>query len=192
MKLVFATNNRHKLEEVSAILGPEFEMVTPREVGIMEEIPETHNTLEGNALQKARYIHERTRLDVFADDSGLEVNALGGAPGVYSARYAGEGCSYDDNNSLLLNNLENHTDRSARFRTVIALIQNGEEHLFEGVIQGEITKERRGEGGFGYDPIFAPQGAGGQTFAQMPADKKNAMSHRAKAVKKLDKHCQKF
>ena len=184
MRLVFATNNAHKLAEVSAILGPGWELVTPASLGITEDIPETADTLEGNALQKARYIYERTSLDCFADDTGLEVAALGGAPGVRSARYAGDHHDFDDNNRLLLKNLEGATDRSARFRTVIALIIDGREHLFEGRVEGRIIDEYRGTGGFGYDPIFAPDGAD-TTFAEMAAAEKNAISHRARAVEKL-------
>ncbi len=197
MKIVFATNNRHKLQEVSAILGPAWELVTPASLGITEDIPETAPTLEGNALQKARYLYERTGLDCFADDTGLEVTALDGAPGVYSARYAAMAdenfCvaesavgvpTFDDNNRLLLRNLQGAEDRSARFRTVIALILGGKEHLFEGRVEGRITGEYRGTEGFGYDPIFVPEGCD-QTFAQMPPEEKNAISHRARAVEKL-------
>ncbi len=184
MKIIFATNNRHKLEEVSAILGKDFELVTPADCGITEDIPETQPTLEGNALQKARYIHERTGADCFADDTGLEVTALGGEPGVRSARYAGDAHDFDDNNRLLLKNLKGAADRSARFRTVIALILDGEEHLFEGRVEGAIIDEYRGTGGFGYDPIFVPEGSGA-TFAEMSAEHKNAISHRARAVEKL-------
>lgn len=185
MRLVFATNNRHKLEEVSAILGPNFELATPADCGITEDIPETQPTLEGNALQKARYIHERTGLDCFADDTGLEVAALGGDPGVRSARYAGDQHDFDENTALLLKNLENEADRSARFRTVIALILGGREYLFDGVVNGRIIDEYRGTGGFGYDPVFIPDGYT-ETFAEMSAAQKNAISHRARAVEKLN------
>lgn len=184
MQIVFATNNAHKLDEVSAILGLGFELVTPASLGITEDIPETQPTLEGNALQKARYIRERTGLDCFADDTGLEVAVLGGAPGVRSARYAGDRHDFDDNNRLLLKNLEGMADRSARFRTVIALILDGREHLFEGRVEGRIIDEYRGRGGFGYDPIFIPEGFDA-TFAEMSADQKNAVSHRARAVENL-------
>lgn len=184
MKIVFATNNSHKLQEVSQILGPAFELVTPRDCGITEDIPEEQPTLEGNALQKARYIHERTGMDCFADDTGLEVAALGGAPGVRSARYATEGHDPEANMSLLLENLEGVTDRSARFRTVIALILDGEEYLFEGEVKGRIAVSRSGAEGFGYDPIFVPEGYG-VTFAEMRAEEKNAISHRGRAVSKL-------
>jgi XTP/dITP diphosphohydrolase len=197
MRIIFATNNRHKLDEVSAILGPGWELVTPTMLGIIEDIPETAPTLEGNALQKARYLYERTGLDCFADDTGLEVTALGGAPGVRSARYAGDHHDFDDNNRLLLKNLEGAADRSARFRTVIALILDGEEHLFEGCVEGHIIDEYRGTGGFGYDPVFVPcipdddrfcvakSAVGVLTFAEMPPAEKNAISHRARAVEKL-------
>lgn len=184
MKIVFATNNRHKLEEVSAILGPDYELVTPADCGITEDIPETCDTLEGNALQKARYIHDRTGLDCFADDTGLEVTALDGAPGVRSARYAGDQHDFDANTVLLLRNLEGAADRSARFRTVIALIRGNETHLFEGIVNGHIIAEYRGSGGFGYDPVFIPDGHT-ETFAEMSADQKNRISHRARAVEKL-------
>lgn len=184
MKIVFATNNRHKLEEVSAILGKGFELVTPADCGVTEDIPETSPTLEGNALQKAQYIKNRTGLDCFADDTGLEVSALGGAPGVRSARYAGDEQDNEANMRLLLRNLEGLSDRSARFRTVIALILDGQTHLFEGIVDGEIIADRRGSGGFGYDPIFVPDGSS-QTFAEMDAAQKNAISHRGRAVEKL-------
>ena len=184
MKIVFATNNKHKLEEASAILGPDFELKTPADCGITEDIPETQPTLEGNALQKARYIYERTGLDCFADDTGLEVAALGGAPGVRSARYAGDEHDFDRNTALLLRNLESGADRSARFRTVIALIVGGEEYLFDGIVNGRIIDEYRGTGGFGYDPVFVPEGCS-ETFAEMSAEQKNAVSHRARAVEKL-------
>ncbi|MDR0907092.1 MAG: non-canonical purine NTP diphosphatase [Rikenellaceae bacterium] len=184
MKIVFATANRHKLDEVSAILGPGFELVTPADMGITEDIPETSDTLAGNALQKARYIYDRTRVDCFADDTGLEVVALGGAPGVHSARYAGEAHDFAANNRLLLSNLAGAADRSARFRTVIALILGGQEYLFEGEVRGQIIEEYRGGEGFGYDPIFVPEGYE-QTFAEMPAEQKNSISHRARAVEKL-------
>jgi XTP/dITP diphosphohydrolase len=197
-RLIFATNNRHKLEEAAAILGPGFELTTPRELGVTEDIPETADTLEGNALQKARYLHERFGGDVFADDTGLEVAALNGEPGVYSARYAAMGVSdgfskenpsdihptYKDNCDLLLKNLAGAADRSARFRTVVALIMDGTEHLFEGRVEGRIIEEFRGEGGFGYDAIFVPLGFT-ETFAQMSAEQKNAISHRARAMEKL-------
>jgi XTP/dITP diphosphohydrolase len=182
--LVFATNNKHKLDEVRQILGESYRLETPREHGIDEDIPETQPTIEGNALQKARYVYERTGRDCFADDTGLEVEALGGAPGVYSARYAGHECSFEDNMNKLLGALEGETNRRARFRTVIALILGGEEHLFEGTVEGVITHEKHGAKGFGYDPIFRPDGHR-ETFAEMPAEAKNAISHRGRATIKL-------
>ena len=184
MKILFATNNAHKLSEVQAVLGDGFRLVTPRDCGITEEIPETQETLEGNALQKARYLHERTGLDCFADDTGLEVEVLGGAPGVHSARYATDGHDFAANNRLLLKNLAGQTNRRARFRTVIALILNGQEQLFEGIVEGRIVDSERGIEGFGYDPLFVPDGSD-KTFAEMPAEEKNAVSHRGRAVRKL-------
>lgn len=183
-RIVFATNNVHKIAEASAVLGDRFELVTLRECGITEDIPETEPTLEGNASQKAHYIYERTGLDCFADDTGLEVAALGGAPGVRSARYATDGHDFDANNRLLLHNMEGATDRSARFRTVISLILGGREHLFEGVVEGRIAESAAGVGGFGYDPLFIPEGSD-CSFAEMPAEEKNAVSHRGRAVRKL-------
>ena len=184
MKIVFATHNAHKVSEVQAVLGSEYQLVTATEAGITEEIPETQPTIEGNALQKARYVYEHTGLNCFADDTGLEVEALNGAPGVYSARYAGEHVSYADNNVLLLKNLAGCENRKARFRTVIALIVDGKEYLFEGRVEGTIATEPHGEGGFGYDPLFVP--AGSQlTFAEMSSEAKNKISHRGRAVAKL-------
>ena len=157
-KIVFATNNAHKLEEVSAIVGDRFEIIPLAATGITEEIPETSDTLDGNALQKAQYIYDRTGLDCFADDTGLEVEALDGAPGVHSARYATDGHDHAANRALLLKNLEGVADRSARFRTVIALIQGGKVQTCEGEVRGTIATEERGEGGFGYDSLFIPEG----------------------------------
>lgn len=189
MKIVFATNNAHKLQEVRQILGDRFEVVGLADIGCHEDIPETAETLEGNALQKARYVKEHYGLDCFADDTGLEVRALNGAPGVHTARYAelfGAGDTHDSNANmnLLLRNLENKSDRHARFRTVFALIYQGEEHLFEGIVEGEILHERHGHEGFGYDPVFEPEGRG-LSFAEMPAADKNAISHRGRASQKL-------
>ena len=183
-KLIFATNNAHKLGEVQALLGDDFELVTLRECGITEDIPETAETLEGNALQKARYVYSKTGLDCFADDTGLEVDALGGAPGVHSARYATDGHDFAANNRLLLKNLEGAKERTARFRTVIALILDGVEYTFEGRVEGVIATEESGSEGFGYDPLFVPSGEI-ITFAQMSAEAKNAISHRGRAVAKL-------
>lgn len=184
MKIVFATHNAHKVSEVQAVLGSEYQLVTATEAGISEEIPETQPTIEGNALHKARYVYEHTGLNCFADDTGLEVEALNGAPGVYSARYAGEHVSYADNNKLLLKNLAGCQNRKARFRTVIALILDGKEHLFEGRVEGTIATEPHGEGGFGYDPLFIPEGSQ-LTFAEMSPEAKNGISHRGRAVAKL-------
>ena len=183
-RLIFATNNAHKLGEVQALLGDAFELVTLRECGITEDIPETADTLEENALQKARYVYEKTGMDCFADDTGLEVDALGGAPGVHSARYATDGHDFAANNRLLLKNLEGITDRTARFRTVIALILDGVEYTFEGRVEGTIATAESGSEGFGYDPLFVPSGEI-ITFAQMSAEAKNAISHRGRAVAKL-------
>ena len=185
-KLIFATNNAHKLGEVQALLGDAFELVTLRECGITEDIPETAETLEGNALQKARYVYSKTGLDCFADDTGLEVDALGGAPGVHSARYATDGHDFAANNRLLLKNLEGVKERTARFRTVIALILDGVEYTFEGRVEGVIATEESGSEGFGYDPLFVPSGEI-ITFAQMSAEAKNAISHRGRAVAELVK-----
>ena len=185
-----ATNNAHKLEEVRQILGNKFLVKGLAEIGCHEDIPETADTLEGNALQKARYIHEHYGVDCFADDTGLEVTALEGAPGVYTARFGamngyGESHDADANIQCLLDKLDEAEDRSARFRTVVALVQNGEEHLFEGIVEGEILMQKVGEGGFGYDPIFAPLEGNGLAFAQMSAEDKNAISHRGRAIMKL-------
>lgn len=189
MKIVFATNNAHKLTEVRQILGQQFQVVGLADIGCTEDIPETADTLEGNALQKARYVKEHYGLDCFADDTGLEVEALGGAPGVHTARYAelaGEGDSHssDANMRLLLRKLEKYNNRNARFRTVIALLYQGEEYLFEGICEGTILTERHGTEGFGYDPVFQPKGYD-RCFAQMTADEKNAISHRGRATQKL-------
>ena len=183
-EIIFATNNSHKLGEVQALLECKFALKTLRDCGITEDIPETAETLEGNALQKAHYVYERTGADCFADDTGLEVDALGGAPGVRSARYAGDEHDFDANNALLLNNLEGESNRKARFRTVIALILNNKEYLFEGIVEGKIIDHMTGSEGFGYDPMFVPEGET-RTFAEMSADEKNAISHRGRAVAKL-------
>ena len=189
-EIIMATNNAHKLEEVRQILGNEFLVKGLAEIGCHEDIPETADTLEGNALQKARYIHEHYGVDCFADDTGLEVTALEGAPGVYTARFGamngyGESHDADANIQCLLDKLDEAEDRSARFRTVVALVQNGEEHLFEGIVEGEILMQKVGEGGFGYDPIFAPLEGNGLAFAQMSAEDKNVLSHRGRAIMKL-------
>ncbi|MDR0511361.1 MAG: RdgB/HAM1 family non-canonical purine NTP pyrophosphatase [Rikenellaceae bacterium] len=184
MKLIFATNNLHKLREAGAILGTGFSLTTPADHGITEEIPELEATLTGNALAKARYIYDRTRADCFADDTGLEVFALGGAPGVRSARYAGDTHDFAANMELLLRNMEGVADSRARFRTVVALILGGREHLFEGEVGGVIIDAPRGGEGFGYDPIFVPDGYT-LTFAELPPSEKNLISHRARAIENL-------
>lgn len=185
MKLVFATNNAHKLEEISSILGDKIELLSLKDIGCHEDIPETADTLEGNALLKSSFIYRNYGLNSFGDDTGLEVEALSGAPGVYSARYAGgEGHDSQANMRKLLCELEGVENRKARFRTAISLILDGKEYLFEGIINGEIIKEKRGDSGFGYDPIFKPEGYE-QTFAELGAEVKNKISHRALAVKKL-------
>ena len=184
MKIVFATNNAHKLDEVRQVVGEKFEIVSLRECGIVEDIPENEPTLEGNALAKARYIYERTGFNCFADDTGLEVDALGGEPGVRSARYATDGHDDEANKRLLLERLQGVENRAAQFRTAVALILGGKEYLFEGIVRGEIALEQHGEGGFGYDPLFFPEG-GELTFAQMSSEEKNAISHRGRAVRKL-------
>ena len=206
MKIVFATNNQHKLDEIRAILGPSFEVVSLADIGCHEDIPETGQTLEENALMKAQYIYDHYHVSCFADDTGLEVEALNGAPGVYSARYASldtnpassaQGLSHDSeaNMARLLRELANNNNRKARFRTVIALIEKKDVcpcgctsiqvvHKFEGIVNGEIIRERRGGEGFGYDPIFQPEGYD-KTFAELGADIKNSISHRARATQKL-------
>lgn len=184
-KLVFASHNPHKAEEYRQILGERYEIVSLDELGIDEDIPETGDTLEENALLKARWVRDRLGVSCFADDTGLEVSALGGAPGVYSARFAGEGCTPQDNVRLLLEKLSGCTDRSACFRTVIALITPEGEKLFEGRVDGRIAGEPSGEGGFGYDPVFVPDGWT-QTFAEAPAEEKNAISHRGRAMRNLE------
>lgn len=184
-KLVFATNNQHKLAEIRAILKGTIEVLSLSDIDCHDEIPETADTLEGNALIKARHIYNKYGLYCFSDDTGLEVEALGGAPGVYSARYAGEHCSFEDNIHKLLTALVGEpAPRRAAFRTVVALIDETGEHLFEGQVNGEITLERSGETGFGYDPVFQPEGYQ-ETFAALGDEVKNKISHRAKAVAKL-------
>ena len=189
MKLVFATNNKHKLDEMRAILGDKVELLSLADIDCHDDIPETADTLEGNALIKARHIYSKYGCSCFADDTGLEVDALGGEPGVYSARYAGESNDSEANMRKLLDNLTGKTDRNAQFRTVIALIINGEEKLFDGVVRGVIAEQRMGTAGFGYDPIFVPEGFA-ESFAQMPAEQKNSMSHRARAAAALNEYLQ--
>lgn len=184
MRLCFATNNRHKLEEVKAVLGNAFELLTLQEAGIEEELPETQNTLEGNALQKALYVFERYNLPCFADDTGLEVYALEGAPGVHSAHYAGPQRNSEHNIKLLLKNLSGITTRGAQFRTVVSLILPQGRWSFEGIIRGNILENVRGNSGFGYDPVFLPSNES-KTLAEMTLDEKNQISHRAIAISKL-------
>lgn len=184
-KLVFATNNAHKLEEIRAILGDKVEILSLNDINCHADIPETADTLQGNAALKAQYIYENYGLDCFADDTGLEVEALNGAPGIYSARYAGgEGHDSEANMKKLLFEMQDKENRKARFRTVICLIEGGEEHFFEGIVNGSIIRERKGGAGFGYDPVFMPDGYS-ETFAEMGNDEKNKISHRARAVQKL-------
>jgi len=184
MKLVLASNNKHKLKEMRAILGDKVEILSLSDINCHDEIPEEQDTIEGNALQKARYIHDKFGIDCFADDTGLEVECLNGEPGVYSARYAGEHPTFDDNIAKLLANMEGHENRKAKFRTAIALILGEKEYIFEGEVKGHIIKEYRGYNGFGYDPVFLPDGYN-QTFAELPAEIKNKISHRGNAAKKL-------
>ena len=183
-ELIFATNNKHKLSEVRPMLEGKVLIHSLSEIGLEGDIPETADTLEGNALQKAQWVYERTGRDCFADDTGLEVDALGGAPGVYSARYAGEGCSFDDNMDKLLAALDGVENRKARFRTVICLLENGQPHYFEGRVEGRILTEKHGTEGFGYDPIFQPDDSG-VPFAEMDMESKNRISHRGRAMVKL-------
>ena len=183
-KLVFATNNAHKLEEIRAILGDEIEILSLKDIHCDADIPETADTLEGNAALKAEYVYRNYGMDCFADDTGLEVEALGGAPGVYSARYAGSSHDSEANMKKLLAELNGVTNRKAQFRTAICLIEKGEKHLFEGIVKGAIIEARRGKSGFGYDPVFVPEGYA-ETFAEMGNDEKNKISHRARAVQQL-------
>ncbi|MCQ2374749.1 MAG: non-canonical purine NTP diphosphatase [Salinivirgaceae bacterium] len=184
LNLIFATHNNHKLQEVAQLLGDKIQLQSLDNVNITEDIPETANTLEGNARQKAHYIFDRTGANVFADDTGLEVEALGGEPGVFSARYAGPACNSADNITKLLKNLNGVQNRNARFRTVICLILNGKEYLFEGIVNGRIIENLVGDAGFGYDPVFVPDGYN-ETFAQMSMQLKNSISHRGRAIAEL-------
>jgi len=183
-QLVFATNNSHKLEEVAARINGKFDLVTLEDIGCHDDIPETGLTFRENASIKSKYVYNNYKLNCFGDDSGLEIDGLNGKPGVYSARYAGEHGNHSANMDKVLANLKGVTDRRARFRTVISLIWDGEEHFFEGTVEGTIRHERSGSRGFGYDPIFQPEGYA-ITFAEMSLDEKNRISHRAKAVEKL-------
>lgn len=184
MKLVFATNNQNKVKEVQSLLPNHITILSLKDIGCEEDIPETQPTIEGNAIQKAQYVKEHYGYDCFADDTGLEVSALNGEPGVFSARYAGEQRNADDNMNKLLTELQDKNDRSAHFKTVIALILNGQQHTFEGICEGTIINEKKGEKGFGYDPIFMANGFE-ETFAQISLEEKNRVGHRGKAVQKL-------
>lgn len=184
MKICFATNNPNKVQEIQQLLGEDFEIHSLKDIGCDEELAETQDTLEGNSVQKARYVHTHYGVNCFADDTGLEVSALGGAPGVYSARYAGPQRSSEDNMQKLLAELQDKEDRSAQFRTVITLMLDGAQHQFEGIVRGHIASQRAGEEGFGYDPLFVPEGYQ-QTFAQMDMQEKNQISHRGRAIRKL-------
>lgn len=184
MKLVFATNNRHKLEEVQQLLGSSYRLITPLELGITEDIPENQATLEGNALEKAYYVYNKTGIPCFADDTGLEAAALNGAPGVHSARYSGSDKDPQKNIDKLLSELIDSTNRKAQFRTVVAYVDGSKEYLFEGKVEGEILPHRTGDDGFGYDSVFQPAGYS-QSFAEMPLEEKNKISHRGEAIRKL-------
>ncbi|MFQ5448227.1 MAG: RdgB/HAM1 family non-canonical purine NTP pyrophosphatase [Saprospiraceae bacterium] len=183
-KIVFGTGNQHKLDEVLQLLDGRVEVVSLSDIGYTGDLPETSDSISGNALQKARHLHQICQMDCFAEDTGLEIDALGGEPGVRSARYAGPARDSESNMALVLKKLGNSTDRRARFRTVIALIIDGREHLFEGIAPGTIRHAQSGSGGFGYDPIFQPDGYE-KTFAEMAAATKNAISHRGQAVRQL-------
>lgn len=184
MKLVFASNNKNKIAEIQQLIGDKFEIVSLEDIGCTEDIPETAETIEGNAILKAQYVYDKYGLSCFADDTGLEIDALQGEPGVYSARYSGEQKNADDNMALVLQKLENKTNRSAQFKTIIALNFGSEHFLFEGIVKGTITPVKRGNEGFGYDPIFQPEGFD-VTFAEMSMQQKATISHRGKAVEKL-------
>ncbi|MFA8449997.1 MAG: non-canonical purine NTP diphosphatase [Bacteroidales bacterium] len=183
-KIVFATNNPHKLSEIREIIGNRFQILSLKDIECFDDIPETADTLKGNALLKARYVHQRYNYDVFSDDTGLLIDALNGEPGVYSARYAGPNCSFEDNMQKVLNEMDGKENRKACFKTVIALILDGKEYCFEGQVDGEIIPDVRGNEGFGYDPIFVPTGYQ-ETFAQMSSDEKNKISHRGRATARL-------
>jgi XTP/dITP diphosphohydrolase len=184
MKLIFATNNQHKVEEIRHVIGSSFDLLTLKEAGIDIDIPEPYDTLEANATEKSKTIYRMTNTSCFSEDTGLEVTALGGEPGVKSARYAGEDKSFDRNIDKLLAKLKDKADTAARFRTVISLILDGEEHLFEGLCNGRIIREKKGDQGFGYDPVFIPNGSE-KTFAEMSLEEKSRFSHRKKATSKL-------
>ncbi len=184
MKICFATNNKNKLEEIRQAFGSSYEIVSLQDIGCHEELPETQHTIEGNSAQKAHYVSQKYKVNCFADDTGLEIDALDGEPGVYSARYAGENCSSQDNTDKVLNNLQDIENRQAQFKTVITLVLENREHQFTGIAKGTIRTEKCGSEGFGYDPIFEPDGYD-ITFAEMSMEQKNNVSHRGKAVKQL-------
>lgn len=191
MELVFATNNAHKLEEINAAVGNDIKILSLKAIGCVEDIPETAPTLQGNASQKSHYVYQKYEINCFADDTGLEIEVLDGAPGVYSARYAGPGHDHEKNMDKVLSDLEGKQNRKARFRTVISLILDKQEYFFEGIVNGNILKERQGKKGFGYDPIFQPEGYS-QSFAEMNLTEKNRISHRGLAVQKLIDFLQKL
>lgn len=191
MELVFATNNKHKLSEITAILGNSFQILSLDDIHCLDDIPEEQDTLEGNASQKAFYVYNKFRYNCFADDTGLEIEALGNEPGVFSARYAGDAKDSNANIEKVLVRLAKINNRKARFRTVISLVIDGKEELFEGIVEGTILYEKRGSSGFGYDPVFVPEGCS-ESFAEMDPDRKNAISHRGRAVSKLVEHLKKF
>jgi len=184
MRLIFATNNKHKIEEIRSVIGDKLDLITLEEAGIEIDIPEPHNTLEENAREKSRTIYKLTNTNCFSEDTGLEVDALNGEPGVHSARFAGDERSFDKNIEKLLINLQGNPDRKARFRTIISLIMDGKEFLFEGICKGTIIDHKRGDKGFGYDPVFVPEGAD-KTFSEMKLEEKNQYSHRKRAMDKL-------
>jgi XTP/dITP diphosphohydrolase len=183
-KLIFATNNQHKVEEIQSAIGDMIEVISLKKAGIDIDIPEPHDTLEENASEKSKTIHQLTRLNCFSEDTGLEVHALNGEPGVKSARYAGEDKAFDKNIDKLLSKLENNNDRTAKFRTIVSLILDNKQFFFEGICEGEILTDRKGEKGFGYDPVFMPTGSN-KSFAEMSMEEKNKYSHRKKAVDKM-------
>lgn len=191
IKLVFATNNKHKLDEIKNLIGNDFKILSLKEINCLEDIPETKNTLEGNASLKAFYIYNKYKINCFADDTGLEIDALNGRPGVYSARYAGDEHDFEKNMNKVLKELQGITNRKARFRTVVSLIINGKETLFEGIVNGNMLYEKKGEKGFGYDPIFQPKGYK-RSFAEMSLNEKNKISHRGKAIRKLVEYLKKL
>ncbi|MDR2407775.1 MAG: non-canonical purine NTP diphosphatase [Bacteroidales bacterium] len=184
MELVFASNNKHKLDEVKSVIGTMCTILSLSDIGCYDDIPEDKPDLQGNALQKAHYIYRKYHRNCFSDDTGMEIEALDGRPGVYSARYAGNQCSFEDNMNKVLHEMQHHTNRNACFRTVVALIMKGKEYLFEGRVDGVILFEKHGQQGFGYDPIFQPLGYD-VSFAEMDMEAKNAISHRGRALEKL-------